>query len=85
MFLWTKIEHTTKNFYHDVPNGYLESIQKGLTAVRYFSNRMSFGTGTKEDRIARLKQEIENADAIVIGAGAGLSTGPVWPHPYSLS
>ena len=74
MFLWTKIEHTTKNFYHDVPNGYLESIQKGLTAVRYFSNRMSFGTRTKEDRIARLKQEIDNADAIVIGAGAGLST-----------
>ena len=74
MFLWTKIEHTTKNFYHDVPNGYLESIQKGLTAVRYFSNRMSFGTGTKEDRIARLMQEIDNADAIVIGAGAGLST-----------
>lgn len=63
-----------KNFYHDVPNGYLESIQKGLSAVRYFSNRMSLGTGTKENRIARLKKEIDNADAVVIGAGAGIST-----------
>ena len=62
-----------KNYY-DQPNGYQESIQKGLSAVRYFSNRMSFGKGTKEDRIARLKKEIDTADAIVIGAGAGLST-----------
>ena len=74
MFLKTKTENTTKSFYSDAPNGYLESIQKGLSAVRYFSNRMSFGTGTKEDRIALLKKEIDNADAIVIGAGAGLST-----------
>ena len=29
---------------------------------------------TIEDKIERLKKEIENADAIVIGAGAGLST-----------
>ena len=74
MFLKTKTENTTKSFYRDAPNGYLESIQKGLSAVRYFTNRMSFGTGTKEDRIARLKKEIDTADAIVIGAGAGLST-----------
>ena len=74
MFLKTKTEHTTKSFYRDAPNGYLESIQKGLNAVRNFSNRMSFGTGAKEDRITRLKKEIDNADAIVIGAGAGLST-----------
>lgn len=31
-------------------------------------------TGSYWDSIARAKQEIENADAIVIGAGAGLST-----------
>ena len=35
---------------------------------------MSYGTGTREERIARLKKEIETADAVVIGAGAGLST-----------
>ncbi len=56
------------------PNGYQETIQKGLSAVRYFSRKMSFGEGTKEERIVRLKEEIDTADAIVIGAGAGLST-----------
>ena len=42
--------------------------------MRYFSRNMSFGTGSKEERISGLKKEIEAADAIVIGAGAGLST-----------
>ena len=74
MFSKTKTENTTKNLYTETPNGYLESIQKGLNAVRYFSNRMSFGTGEKGDRISLLKREIDTADAIVIGAGAGLST-----------
>ena len=63
-----------KNLYDEMPNGYQESIQKGLGVVRYFSRNMSFGTGSKEERITRLKKEIEAADAIVIGAGAGLST-----------
>jgi NAD-dependent SIR2 family protein deacetylase len=63
-----------KNLYDEMPNGYQESIQKGLGVVRYFSRNMSFGTGSKEERIARLKKEIEAADAVVIGAGAGLST-----------
>ena len=62
-----------KNFYDELPNGYQESIQKGLSAVRYFSGNLSRGTGTKEESIARLKKEIYGADAIVIGAGAGLS------------
>ena len=62
-----------KNYY-DQPNGYQESIRKGLSAVHYFSNRMSYGAGTREEHIVRLKEEINNADAIVIGAGAGLST-----------
>ena len=63
-----------KNLYDEMPNGYQESIQKGLSAVRYFSGNMSFGTGSEDEQIARLKKEIETADAIVIGAGAGLST-----------
>lgn len=62
-----------KNFYDELPNGYQESIQKGLSAVRYFSGNLSRGTGTKKECIARLKKEIYGADAIVIGAGAGLS------------
>lgn len=63
-----------KSLYEDMPNGYREMIQKGLTAVRYFSRNMFCGHGAKEENIQRLKQEIETADAIVIGAGAGLST-----------
>ena len=63
-----------KNLYDAMPNGYQESIQKGLAAVQYFSGSTSFGTGSKEERISRLKKEIETADAIVVGAGAGLYT-----------
>ena len=65
MFLRMKTKNTMKNNYFDLPNGYQESIQKGLSAVRYFRRNMSFGEGTKEEKIA---------DAVVIGAGSGLST-----------
>lgn len=74
MFLRTRIGDTTRRAYRDAPDGYRESIQKGLSAVRDFRNRMSYGTGTRAERIARLKEELAHADAIVIGAGAGLST-----------
>lgn len=74
MFLRMKTKNTMKNNYFDLPNGYQESIQKGLSAVRYFRRNMSFGEGTKEERIAKLKEEIKIADAVVIGAGSGLST-----------
>ena len=63
-----------KNYYTNQPNGYLESIQKGLFAVRSFDLRVSHGIGSRDEQIARLKQELETADAIVVGAGAGLST-----------
>ena len=63
-----------KNYYADMPNGYQETIQKGMSAVRYLSGKMSAGKGTREERIAKLKKEMETADAVVIGAGAGLST-----------
>ena len=62
------------SFYNNRPNGYQESIQKGLSAVRSFHSGLSYGTGSHEENIQRLKSEIETADAIVIGAGAGLST-----------
>ena len=45
-----------------------------MSAVKYFSRNVSYGKGTKEEHIARLKKEIETVDAVVIGAGAGLST-----------
>lgn len=55
-------------------NGYLEMINRGVAAVRNFQNEASFGYGTREARIQSLKEEIRDADSIVIGAGAGLST-----------
>ena len=55
-------------------NGYTSSIQKGMSAVRSFRSGLSYGTGTREENIERLKQELDSADAVVIGAGAGLST-----------
>lgn len=63
-----------KDLYDEKPNGDRERIQRGLGVVRYFGRQISFGKGTGEERIARLKREIETAEAIVIGAGAGLST-----------
>ena len=56
------------------PNGYIETIEKGMSAVRYISRNMSYGKGSKAEQIERLRNEINSADAIVIGAGAGLST-----------
>ena len=42
--------------------------------MNYFRERMSEGTGTKEEQIAKLKKALTSAESIVIGAGAGLST-----------
>ena len=61
------------NKYDYLPNGYQETIKSGLNALRVFS-RASNGIGTQEEQLDRLKKEIDTADAIVIGAGAGLST-----------
>jgi NAD-dependent SIR2 family protein deacetylase len=55
-------------------NGYTSSIQKGLSAVRSFRSGLSYGTGTREENTERLKRELASSDAVVIGAGAGLST-----------
>ena len=74
MFSKMKIRPFMKNLYDDMPNGYQETIEKGMNAVRYFTTSMSYGKGSKEEQIKRLLHEIKEADAIVIGAGAGLST-----------
>ena len=63
-----------KQNYNELPNGYLESINRGILAVRSFQGGMSRGKLSRAEAIAKLKNEIETADAIVIGAGAGLST-----------
>ena len=58
--------------YDYLPNGYQETIRKGLDALLVFRH-VSNGSGTQEEQLERLKTEINEADAIVIGAGAGLS------------
>ena len=63
-----------KSSYPEQPNGYLETIQKGLAGIRTLRGGLTGPVGTPEENLARLKQELETADAIVIGAGAGLST-----------
>ena len=55
-------------------NGYTETIRKGLNAIHGFRGGLSAGSGSREERLAQLKTEMETADAVVIGAGAGLST-----------
>lgn len=63
-----------KKNYAEYENGYLLSIQRGIQGVRRFENRFSRGLGSREEQIARLQKQIDSADAILIGAGAGLST-----------
>ncbi len=62
------------SFYDNRANGYQETIRKGLSAVRSFRSGLSRGTGSREENLRRLRTELETADAVVIGAGAGLST-----------
>ena len=53
---------------------YTRTLQKGMTFVRSLRGGLTGATGSRDVNIRRLKNEIETADAIVIGAGAGLST-----------
>jgi NAD-dependent SIR2 family protein deacetylase len=73
MFLKMRTGDTMNQNYNERPNGYLESISKGIQTVRSFSGRFTRGKGTKEERRGRLAEELRSADAVVIGAGAGLS------------
>ena len=56
------------------PDGYLESIRKGSAGAYRFRGGAYYGSGDREAELARLKNELETADAVVIGAGSGLST-----------
>jgi hypothetical protein len=71
MFSRTRTGHTTSSSCRD---GYRETIERGLVAIRSSHPGLTEGAGTDDERIRRLRDEIEGADAIVVGAGAGLST-----------
>lgn len=72
MFLRMRIGNIMKNYY-DKMNGYQEIIQKGLRAAKTVGRNISMKTGSKEENIERLRKELEHAEAVIIGAGAGLS------------
>ena len=64
-----------ENGFHE--NGYTETIRKGLDAVRGFRRGLidgsAFSPVEKEEAVARLSDALDGADAVVVGAGAGLS------------
>lgn len=63
-----------RRYYPNRPDGYRETIERGVGSVRYFDLYRSEGKGLPSEQLARLKTELETADAVVVGAGAGLST-----------
>ena len=60
--------------YYDHPDGYRETIERGIAGVQNFRGGLTEGALPREEAIQKLKTEIALADVVVIGAGAGLST-----------
>lgn len=52
---------------------YTQTLQKGVAFVGGLRGGLTDDTGCREANLRRLKRELETADAVVIGAGAGLS------------
>lgn len=49
--------------YYSDNNGYLETIRKGLDGVRRFASHLTGVRGTREEKIDRLRRELDTADA----------------------
>ena len=62
-----------KNTYDLMPDGYRESIEKGVAAARVFTFDSHLPKRSYDENLRKLSEAIAHADAIVIGAGAGLS------------
>lgn len=60
--------------HYSQPNSYQMTIQGGLDYIRSISGRGVVGQSLSPSTLEQLRQMIQEADAIVIGAGAGLST-----------
>ncbi len=60
--------------YFKQPDGYRETIERGIAGVQRFRGGLTEGNLPREKAIQKLRTEIAKADAVVIGAGAGLST-----------
>ena len=53
-----------RDFFAKKENGYIDTIQKGLSAVRSFRGGLSNGTGSREENIDRLNEALKTADTI---------------------
>ena len=74
MYLRKRTNDTMNRNYSSQPDGYRESIARGVAGVRMFRGGMTEGELSREEAVRKLRTEIREADVIVIGAGAGLST-----------
>lgn len=63
-----------KKLWEQMPDGYHETIENGINAVHFFNQGISSDFLSREESVKKLREVIIDADAIVIGAGAGLST-----------
>ncbi len=62
-----------KKSYNKTNNGYLYAVQKGIESD-FFDQILSSGKDLpRKEKIKYLKEELSSADAILIGAGSGLS------------
>ena len=68
--------------YFEQPDGYRETIERGIAGVQRFRGGLTEGNLSREESIQRLKTELAEADAVVIGAGAGLSTSAGLPGQH---
>ena len=62
-----------RNFDHQ-PDGYRETIERGVAGIRTFRGGLTEGTLSREEAIRKLKEVLSKTETVVIGAGAGLST-----------
>ena len=54
----------------DIPDGYRETISEGMRCIGFLDRKLTRGSGSAQS----LKDALKDADAIIIGAGSGLST-----------
>ena len=69
-----RIGISMKRFFGSQADDYTWTLQKGAAFVRNFAGGFTDYTGSREENISRLRSAFKATDAIVIGAGAGLST-----------
>ena len=63
-----------KNSFVEMPDGYRETISEGTKAIGFLDRRLVRGRGSREENLPRLRDAMDEADAVIVGAGAGLST-----------